>query len=306
MEIQVSVILVTFHSDYEKILETVDSILIQSDINFEIIVSEDSDDNGYYAHLEDYFIKNKFFKYIFIKNHENQGTVKNVLNALKKSGGNCIKGISPGDRFFDKYVLKDMYEKIISSNAVFVFGEVYCYYKKNKKDFWVNRKYPELIKPYLSLDYKKIAKNIILKDDNICGASIMFQRKIFIDYLEIIKNDIKYCEDFVARLMTLDQMNIAYINKIVIFYEYGTGISTKKNVNNTKSIMREDGIKQGDIMLRRYPQYSRWIQRMRKRNSIIKNSWLGLVFQEAMITPEYTIHKIKMKLQYLFKELNSN
>ena len=48
-------------------------------------------------------------------------------------------------------------------------------------------------------------------------------------YMGIIKNKIVYAEDYMIRIMVYDGISVVYYPKTVIWYEYGTGISTSKN-----------------------------------------------------------------------------
>ena len=58
-----SVIIVTFNQNLGRILKTLDSILIQKDISFEIIICDDGSENCYEKELRSYFSSRGFGDY---------------------------------------------------------------------------------------------------------------------------------------------------------------------------------------------------------------------------------------------------
>ena len=87
---------------------------------------------------------------------------------------------------------------------------------------------------------KILIDNLIL-NDCILGAAYICEKEILKKYLKKIIGKIKLCEDFSYRIMLLDDINIYLYNQPVIYYCYGTGISSKKKKDG-KSILSDDEI----------------------------------------------------------------
>ena len=101
----VAVVLVTYNPESNKLMDTIHSILIQKDIDLQLILADDGSNNCDYEQLEQYLNDKICFKKVV--SPVNQGTVKNILNALQYVEAPYVKVISPGDSFLDEYVLKN-------------------------------------------------------------------------------------------------------------------------------------------------------------------------------------------------------
>ena len=98
----VSILILTYNPSWVKLKNTVVSALLQKDINFEIIVSDDGSENNYFDELEKLFLSYKFNDYKMVGSDKNEGTVKNLNRALLMAEGDYIRDISPGDYLFSE------------------------------------------------------------------------------------------------------------------------------------------------------------------------------------------------------------
>ena len=93
----ISIIVLCYNPSIDKLLFTLDSLLRQKKIKYEIILSDDGSSIDYFNLVRDYFERNNFTNYKLIRHDCNQGTVLNAYDDVLKSKGQYIKMISPGD-----------------------------------------------------------------------------------------------------------------------------------------------------------------------------------------------------------------
>lgn len=239
----VSVIIVTYNPEWEKLRTTIVSILLQKDINIEIIVSDDGSKNNLFKQQQEFFLQQNFINYKLVFSDENQGTIKNFLKGVEKAQGKYIKGISPGDLLYNEFTLKEWFSFMEKNNALISFGE-YISYNNNNDSFKIEKTvhHPKYMKPYLynRYDLEKEQIMYLFLRDNAVGATFLSKRKITEKYLNYISGHLKYLEDFMFFLMIVDKILIYYYPKNVIWYEYGTGISTSRN-SFWSNILSEEG-----------------------------------------------------------------
>ena len=67
----------------------------------------------------------------------------------------------------------------------------------------------------------------------------MCEKSLIYKYIEIIRSWVKYAEDNMFRLMILDGIEGAYFAHKAVYYEWGSGVSTKENIHFKKVIKQE-------------------------------------------------------------------
>lgn len=220
---KVSVIVACYNPDMMKLKKTLCSIFNQQGVDFNIIISDDGSKIEYRKELEDWlklfnFDKNKI-KLNFLK--ENVGTIKNLLSALKICSNKYVKVISPGDYLYDKNSLKIYLKKAEKNNADIVFSRAQYYSPELK--------FLNITSPINKVAFKNclIKTSLLYFHDFILGASIFVKR----DLLETILNEVspfmRLVEDVpLTILSSIYGKKIYGVNKKLIWYEYGLGIST--------------------------------------------------------------------------------
>lgn len=235
----ISVLVLCYHADLSKVYQTLYSILQQKNIEYEIVVSDDGSEYNHYDEIEEWFKKRKFYNYKFVDNKENQGTVRNMLSALEQAEGKYIKAISPGDFLYAENVLSDMVSYMKKENYKVCFGksayysaedEVHIYQKHNPKDMKVYRNY----------DFEKIKHNYFYFQDYVLGASFIMEKDTIGNYLNEIKDCVRYAEDISVLCMLTDDIQIGFWDHFFIWYEYGTGISTSGKDKWSEIIQNEN------------------------------------------------------------------
>ena len=236
----ISVIVCCYNSSYQLALNTLISIENQKEVAFDVVITDDGSKNLEVLLLKKWIEDNNIKNVYFNLNDQNRGTVKNILSAIPFCKSNYIKLISPGDYLYDEFSLKHYLDAFKNQNATIVTGK-YIYYTENGDI--VPTPFPISKKTRL---YKYMKRNIIAYGDNILGASLAYKKEFLVKNLDKISHYVKYLEDFPLISICLLEGEIIYFDDhILIWYETGTGISTKKQGNN----LLADDWKKTDIFL---------------------------------------------------------
>lgn len=249
---RVSVLLVTYNSDWEKTKLTLNSIVMQKKISFELIVSDDGSKNNNYELVKSFFEDTNFNEYILVYNENNVGIIKNVLRALKVASGQYIRPISPGDTLIGENLLYDWCNFLENSGKKWTFGNVLN--TKNSLgrpiELFVKEHMPQNVKVYLTGDELTARYECVVKLLKPHGVSALLDRKLFEKYLIELSGIIKYADDFVFVLLMLDEYMPAFYPKNVVLYECGSGIGSDNNetwheimVSETESVREYIGKK---------------------------------------------------------------
>lgn len=91
-----TVLIVTYHPDWKKLLVTLDSVMAQTFKDYEIVVSDDGSEENCFDKIEAYFTAYQFANYTLIPHEKNQGTVKNLIDGLAKAKGKYVRDFGPG------------------------------------------------------------------------------------------------------------------------------------------------------------------------------------------------------------------
>ena len=224
----VSIIVIMYDPDPDKLYQTLDSILIQRNIRYEIIICDDGSRNRLEQELLSYFSKKSFNLYSLVFNDTNHGTVSNYCSGLEKARGRYSKVISPGDYFTDENILSEWIRFMKNRRAEWSFSDTYYYSHEDRKQLFLKKRaHPQIILPYLKGKKKKCIWNSVALWDNAYGAAILGTTKIQLAYCRMLREkDVIYAEDLIYQLMMFDGRVGCYFPKPAVCYEYGTGIST--------------------------------------------------------------------------------
>lgn len=291
---KLGVVVCCYNPDLDKLKKTLYSISLQKNINMDIIIADDGSKNNYKDEILDFcnYIDLKNVKCSFLEN--NQGTICNIIAALKMLSTKYVKTISPGDYFYDENTLSCMYNKAISTNADVCFGDAIYY--SNEKEFKVYNVINPVINVYRSNpNYKKIFNLLVKYKFFLLGAAVLYNKNKFLNNLvKINEYGVKYCEDLSTLLFATDKNIFTYIDIPVVWYEYGTGISTAFTNGNEKSLVEIDDEL---FFLKAYPNIYNSNCLIRKNKLWIyifmKNRLLGKIMSFVLF-PSKIICKIKI------------
>lgn len=222
----ISVVVLTYNPNYNKLFQTLYSIIIQKDVNFEIVISDDGSKNFDKEGIITWFKKMHFKDFTLVLNKKNEGTVSNALFGYAAAKGKYIKQLSPGDFLYNDTVLKRLLSFVKQENGIVCFGKVMGYTQTDKSIQILKLENPKKIAPYIDRNRKQIQKNYLVDKDYINGMALFGQREIMIQYLTKLNGIVRYAEDCMYILMTAYDIDIYYWNEYIIWYEFGSGIST--------------------------------------------------------------------------------
>ena len=237
----VSVIVITYNQELSKLIQTLDSILIQEGLTFEIIICDDGSKKQYEDELRYYFTLKNFSQYTLVFHDHNKGTVSNYYSGLKIAKGRYSKLLSPGDFFTENDVLYKWLQFMKDNNAEWSFSDAYYYHSNNGKMNYLRIKaMPQMIRPYIIKDKDRCIWNYFAFNDIAFGAMIIGRTHTQLHFCRIIKDKgIKYCEDYIYRFMMFYGIVGCYFPNAAICYEYGTGVSTSGSNRWRKMLVEE-------------------------------------------------------------------
>lgn len=254
MKYEMSVVVVTYYPDYNKLFQTLYSIVIQKDISLEIIISDDGTPDFDKAGVEKWMKEHAVSDYKILTHENNQGTVKNIYDGVSCAEGRYVKGISPGDYLYSDDVLRKIYDFMWKRQSKIGFGRAVYYAVEQGKPIFFDICNPRYLKPYRCNNLKQIQKAYLIYKDYVLGASLVCETECFRKYLEKIKNRVVYAEDCAIIWMVADGIVIDYIEIPVIWYEYGSGISTQSS-DKWKKRLYNDNKSCFEMIIEEHPEW---------------------------------------------------
>ena len=238
----VSVIVITYNQDLNKLLRTLDSIVIQEGIPFEVIICDDGSEKTYDKELESYFSLKCFASYRLVFREKNEGTVSNYYSGLEMARGEYSKLISPGDYLSERHTLERWVSFLKKQNAVWSFSDAYYYNGRNGETHYFRAPArPQIIRPYLRRDQSECVWNYVAVNDLANGAAMIGKTSVQMQYCKRIREKgILYCEDDIYRLMMYEGIVGVYFSEPAICYEYGSGVSTSGSLEWRRKIAEDD------------------------------------------------------------------
>lgn len=282
----VTVLVITYKPNYNKLFLTLKSIIVQKDIKFDIVIADDGSPDFDNDAINKWFDAHSFSDYQIIALAENAGTVKNIENGLKSCSGKYLKLISPGDLIYNEFTLKKFFDFCESNNYEVAFGNsIYYTYIEEKISVYPKLHYPNILKPYRKNNFKKAKFNFLVFGDFILAPSYFVNTSLFNKYYLQIADKVKFAEDTMYILMIADGVEPHYLNSPIVWYEYGTGISTS---NNSKwiSLIVKDLLSVGEMIREINPEYK--------------------IFNEMNLkkkTPKIFLLRLRRKLSFKFAKL---
>lgn len=259
----VSILILTYEPNTDKLIKTLNSAVRQKGIRTEIIISDDGSQTFPDEEIKQYISRYEVPVKI-IKNEINLGTVKNCLNAVSCCKGKYVFTTSPGDYLYDGNTLRCFFSFAERNNEKTVFGDAVNYRCEGSKIVFENN--PDPIRPGIYERKSKLIQQTEFFFGNwILGASYFRERETFLRYLRLASNDIKYAEDASTTAYFLaDGNTVAHYGRKIVWYEYGTGISTQKSQRWDRILNAEyDRLyallanKHGEAVFNKYHEYIR-------------------------------------------------
>lgn len=290
-KVKISVIVITFNSRWDKTKRTLDSVIAQKDVDYEIIISDDGSKINNYKKIESYFKERKFDSFVLVNNDKNVGTIKNILRALEVAKGKYVKAISPGDILLSPSTLKEWVIELEKSGRRWSFGEVMYSWdtRNNPIEVFTRAHMPQDVKSYINEDDKRCIYNCVVKNDRPNPIGIIFERHLWKEYLMKLSEWIVYAEDFAYSIMMLDNILPFYFPHNVGIHEWGEGVSTSGNKEWMQILLNER-----DTVYRKFEQDKKFrelkkngsYENIHCENAISHKRMSGLTLSELELTGE--------------------
>ena len=225
-----SILLVQYRPDEGELRRTLASLLRQSCRDFELVVADDGSDEDFFPLTRKILAENGFIGAKFVKLTPNGGTVKNVLNGAKQATGKWVFTVSPGDYLYDADTVAWLLEVLRRDAPRVAFGRLACYADRNGAPIRRPGDAPFDRTPYRpgAYDAKTAKRNMLLYDDGISGAGLVYERELLVQALEKMAGRVLLAEDFAARLFAVENIPIVGYDRCIVWYEVGTGVSTNE------------------------------------------------------------------------------
>lgn len=225
-----SILLVQYRPDEGELRRTLASLLRQSCRDFELVVADDGSDEDFFPLTRKILAENGFTGAKFVKLTPNGGTVKNVLNGAKQAAGKWVFTVSPGDYLYDADTVAWLLEVLRRDAPRVAFGRLACYADRNGAPIRRPGDAPFDRTPYRpgAYDAKTAKRNMLLYDDGISGAGLVYERELLVQALEKMAGRVLLAEDFAARLFAVENIPIVGYDRCIAWYEVGTGVSTNE------------------------------------------------------------------------------
>lgn len=241
---QVSVIVLTYNPDPQKLRKTLEAAVSQRDVSLEIIISDDGSANKDFSFLPDFFAKWNFTNYKLIENPQNRGTVHNCYAGVCAASGEYVFLTSPGDILFDDTTMSRFFRFAAERQAQLCFGNAVRYAlvdgQVQRTNLYSIPAAPDVYGPGSS---QKRQKRGFFGDNFIIGACYFRSRKFAKQYFGELLDVSKYMEDTPSTMFALaDGIPIHYYDSNIVFYEDGTGVSTGVS-EKWQKLLRQDLIR---------------------------------------------------------------
>lgn len=303
---KVTVLVITYNSDLYKTCLTLQSVIEQKFDEFEIVISDDGSKENHFPELRNFLEEKEFTNYKLVANEKNRGTVQNLLSGLQHTEGKYVKFISAGDALYEENTLQKSFDFMEKNQCACCFGLLQGY-RTDELGILQKIKYfhPFDLTAYRRKDTKRIVKNLVLYSDNVCGASIFYEKEFALEYMNRIQKEVLYEEDIFQVLAAVDDRPLLLYDDYMIWYEIGTGMTTSKH-SSFEKLIREDVDRFYRQLYRQYGDNQYVIKRFRLLKLYkIKNLYVRTIIRffvnpdalryciEAMVQRKRNVHQKK-------------
>lgn len=237
----VSVIVLTYHSDFQKLRQTLLSLIFQKNISMQIIVTDDGSPENHHDRIVELFAQHGFTDYKLVMNPENQGTIRNYISGLDTADGLYTKALSPGDFLSGGDVLCKWLGFMREKRLDWSFSEIVNYRIEDGMERVSSTvAMPVYIKPYLDVNTARMRWNYVVLDDVAPGCAFVGRTDLMRRYAcELADAGNRYAEDYMFRMMMFDGVCGGYYPVATTFYEFGTGVSSGRSKAWAKVLFEE-------------------------------------------------------------------
>ena len=238
----VTIVTLTY-KNFEKLHNTIRSVLAQDYGNIEYIICDDGSEGFPYNRvlkLIDQYKRNSISVKI-LQNTLNVGTVKNINRAYKEASGKYILNLSCGDVFFTDTVVSQIVKRFEETNAK-VLVTTRLFYENSFQPICLLPHYEERkILKLLDTPLKQYKAFILSRYYDMASGSAMYFSNETMKKYNYFDERYRLWEDgpFLAKYLWNEKLEMAY-DIVSIWYEKG-GVSTNTN-SPARMMMLKDRI----------------------------------------------------------------
>lgn len=293
-----SILVLTYNTPWKKLKLTLDSIIIQTFTDYEIIISDDGSEESLEGEVAEYIKKNNIENIKHLANKTNVGTIKNLIIGLEEAEGTFIRAFGAGDLFFSETSLEEMYTFLIETKAKVAFGMMKGYSFENGKIRYCDVKFPFDLLAYKNRDVNKIARNVILYTDNVPGASMFYEKEYVLPIFKKMATKLTYLEDIFPQYMAMENEYMYMYDDYLIWYECNTGFSTSGN-KKWRELLLKDRDAFFELLEEDFPN-SEWIKKQHKlkKSYEVNNPYLRIL-RMAFVYPSILVWALSHYIQLL-------
>lgn len=242
--VDISVIVCCYNPDFVKLQRTIMSIVRQDNCRYEIIIADDGSKINYLDELKKWTSKFKDISIKYSLLNSNHGTVTNLLHAVNMSSGSLVKVISPGDYLYNENTLSKFLQYQIKTRADLIAGN-FIYYKDDMKI--IRDRLPHSLNTFSP---KYMERNVLAFNDHFHGAALLVKREVIKYCLDVVHGTVKFAEDIsIVNICILENYKVVHCSIPMIWYEFGTGIST---VTAVSEYMKKDSDALWELLNKKY------------------------------------------------------
>ncbi|MBR5166496.1 MAG: glycosyltransferase [Salinivirgaceae bacterium] len=235
-------IITASYQRFERLYDTINSVVNQDYPNIEYIITDDGSDFFPFEDVRAFLRKraNSNVQWFIVQHELNIGTVKNLNSAYKKSKGNYVINLSCGDVFFDNNIVSRIVNRfittkrdvIVTSRMVYRGSYTPLYLLPHYAERKVIQRFDSSIKQYSAFITSAFY-------DMASGSAMCFSRSI-LERIGYFDERYLLWEDgpFLAKYLMIGKLEFAY-DIISIWYENG-GVSSARKFKNKHPKLQED------------------------------------------------------------------
>lgn len=292
-----TILIVTYHPDWSKLLLTLESVRKQTFRDYEIVVSDDGSEDNLFDKVEQYFKEHGITEYTLLPHKKNRGTVQNIIAGLEVAKGKYVRDFGPGDTFYNENSLQNIHEFFVKRQCEACFGLMRGYrIDKEGKVQYCNFDHPFDLMAYQKKEYERIQKNLVLYRDNVSGAVTCYTRKFYLEYMKKIEGKVVYTEDIFQIMAGLDGRYMEFYPNYLVWYEADSGISTKTK-SSFAELLNKDVRNFYQMIQTEYPQ-NNYVQRQKKVAGLykIQNLYVRTLIR-MFVNPDLILYLIRHMIQ---------
>lgn len=222
-----TVIILQYRPDPRALRRTLAALAMQDTRDFAVVLGDDGSAEDYFAESRAYLAEHGITDVQTVKLTPNGGTVKNVQNALRAAKTRWVLTLSPGDFVYDSATIGWWLERLKADAPRVAFGKQ-AYFTPGDDPQPLPGESPFDRTPYdpAHYDAKTICRNLLLYDDGISGAGLVYERELLLAAMDKMAGRVRLAEDFSLRMFAVQGVHITRYDRPTVWYEYGGGVST--------------------------------------------------------------------------------